>query len=172
MEMLKDNSSPQLVRGNADLTVVVFTDYRCPACRKAHPAFHSAAAKQPNIRIVYRDWPIFGERSERAAKVALAAARQSIYHSVHDALMKSPALDDSSIRAAVERAGGNWQRVEADLLTHGRAMENQINTAKWDAFTLGLQGTPAYLIGPYLVQGALSEGEFTRAFRQGRSKES
>jgi protein-disulfide isomerase len=169
MSMLEDKQSPRTARGDPNLTIVVFTDYRCPACRKAHRPLHSAVARERNVELIYRDWPIFGEQSEQAAKVALASHRQGIYPAVHDALMRSPAFDDAALRAAVEGAGGNWQQVEADMLAQGPAIEKQITATKWDAFTLGLQGTPAYLIGPVLVQGALTEREFARAFRQARA---
>jgi protein-disulfide isomerase len=60
--------------------------------------------------------------------------------------------------------------VEADLLAQGPAIEKRITATKWDAFALGLQGTPAYLIGPVLVRGALTEREFARAFRHARTE--
>ena len=64
-----------------------------------------AVARDGNIRLVYKDWPIFGAQSERAAKVALAADRQGIYPSVHHALMHMP-VDGQSMRRA-ERADAN-----------------------------------------------------------------
>nr|WP_241233695.1 DsbA family protein [Altericroceibacterium xinjiangense] len=147
----------------------MFTDYQCSACRKADPALRRAVARDGNVRVVYKDWPILGERSERAATVALAAHRQGIYPSVHRQLMKSPSLDDTALRNAVEGAGGDWEQVEADLLTHGPAIANQLAANRLDAFALVLQGTPSYLIGPLLVEGALTEREFLRAFEQARS---
>ncbi|WP_126174210.1 DsbA family protein [Altericroceibacterium xinjiangense] len=167
--ILEDQGSPETVRGNGNLTVVMFTDYQCSACRKADPALRRAVARDGNVRVVYKDWPILGERSERAATVALAAHRQGIYPSVHRQLMKSPSLDDTALRNAVEGAGGDWEQVEADLLTHGPAIANQLAANRLDAFALVLQGTPSYLIGPLLVEGALTEREFLRAFEQARS---
>ena len=168
--ILQDQGSPETVQGNGNLTVVIFTDYQCSACRKADPALRRAVTRDGNVRLVYKDWPIFGERSERAATVALAAHRQGIYPSVHHQLMKSRSLDDSALRNAVEGAGGDWAQLEADLLTHGPAIENQLAINSVDAFTLGLQGTPGYLIGPVIVEGALTEREFLRVFKQARSE--
>lgn len=170
VEMLEDRRSPQVVRGDGSLTVVMFTDYQCPSCRRADPALRAAIARDGNVRVIYRDWPIFGERSERAAKVALAAHRQGIYPALHRRLMTSASLDDAALRVAVEQAGGSWERVEADLLTHGTEISDQLAANGRDAFALGLDGTPGYLIGPLLVEGALTEREFLRAFGQARSK--
>ena len=76
--ILQDKSSPESVRGKGELKVVMFTDYQCPACRRADPALRRAVARDGNVRIVYKDWPIFGERSERAATIALAAPLYAI----------------------------------------------------------------------------------------------
>lgn len=166
----QDKGSPEVVRGNGDLTVVMFTDYQCPSCRKADPALRRAVARDGNVRIVYKDWPIFGERSERAATVALAAHRQNIYTSVHQRLMKSLSLDDAALRNAVEGAGGDWEQLEADLHTHRRGIPDQLAVNRQDAFVLGLRGTPSYLIGPLIVEGALTEREFLRVFQEARSE--
>ena len=68
--VLTDNTSPEARHGAADLTLVAFIDYRCPVCRKADPAMRKAVARDGNIRLVCKDWPIFGAQSERAAEVA------------------------------------------------------------------------------------------------------
>lgn len=167
--ILQDRGAPEALHGEGELTVVVFTDYQCPACRKAHPALRYAVARHGNVRIVYRDWPIFGDRSERAATVALAAHRQDIYPSVHDQLMNSPSLSDTALRDAVEGAGGDWKLLEADLRTHRRSIEDQLAANSLDAFALGFRGTPGYLIGPLLVEGALTEHQFLRVLERASS---
>lgn len=159
-----------MARGKADLTVVVFTDYRCPACRAAEPALSRAITHDGDVRVIYRDWPIFGERSERAARIALAADRQDIYLPVHRALMRSRAFDDGALRKIVEEAGGSWWQVQSDLARHGSAIAAQLARNSQDAFGLGLRGTPGYLIGPLLVEGALTESEFLRAFDEARAE--
>ena len=169
VQVLQDRQSPQDIVGRGNLTVVMFTDYQCPSCRRADPALRAAVSRDGNVRVVYRDWPVFGERSERAAKVALAAHRQGIYVALHHRLMASASLDDRALRIAVEGVGGDWEQLEADLLTNGPEIEGQLARTSSDAFALGLAGTPGYLIGPLLVRGALTEREFLRAFDQARS---
>ena len=164
-----DRRSPAVTAGVADLAVVVFVDYQCPACRAAEPAFQAAAAADGNLRIVYKDWPIFGERSENAARAALAADRQALYGPVHDALMRAAIVDEASVRRAVEDAGGDWQRLQADLTGRAGEIEGQLARNRRDAFALGLEGTPGYLIGAWLIEGAASESEFRRAIAQARA---
>ena len=163
-----DRSSPAGGPSTADLTLIVFTDYRCPACRAAYPAMKRAIAKDGKVRIVYKDWPIFGDASERAAEVAIASNFQNIYPRVHDRLMIGRADSDAALRTAVERSGGDWRKLQSDLTRNRSQIDAEIRRNKMQAFGLGLGGTPGYLIGPILVRGALTESEFTRVFRQAR----
>lgn len=166
--ILADRSPPSIGPADADLTMQVFTDYRCPACRRADPAMHRAVAGDGRVRLIYRDWPIFGDMSRRAARVALASG--SRYPRVHRALMAEPrALTDAVLRSIITTAGGDWGRLLADLETRGPAIDALLDTNARAAATLGLQGTPAYLIGPHIVTGALDEAGFARAFDQARA---
>ena len=168
--IIGDKASPELSHGTADLTIVLFTDYRCPACRGADLAMRRAIARDGNVRVVYKDWPIFGDRSEQIARIALAAHRQGIYPAVHHALMQSRSLDDAELRRIVERSGGSWPQLQSDLVRHGPWIANQLARNGQDAFGLGLKGTPGYLIGPLLVEGGLNEHEFLQAFGEARAE--
>ena len=168
-DLLSDTASPSLGPADAKVVVVEFSDYRCPACRRAHPALHEAAQADGSVRIIYRDFPVFGDASERAARVALASDRQGIYPEVHDALMRhSGGFSDAELRAIVERAGGEWAQILAqrdDAIT-----DFQLETTREDAYRLSVRGTPTYLIGPYRIVGALSESQFRNAFERARGR--
>jgi protein-disulfide isomerase len=130
-----------------------------------------ALARDGRVRVVYKDWPILGPPSHRAARVAIASSFQGTYPEVHDRLMKSPSMDEAQLRAAVERSGGSWRRVQEDLVTRAGDIEEQITRNKQQAFSLGLGGTPGYLIGSILVRGGLDASEFTRVLREARRKD-
>lgn len=169
-ELLRDTSSPSREVGNPTLTLVVFADYQCAACKRAYPAMTAAVERDGRIRIVFKELPIFGARSEQAARIALAADRQGIYTAAHHYLMKDRRpLTEHVMREAVEKSGGNWSQIQADLRINGSKIDRQINLNRWDAFKLGIAGTPAYLAGTLLVVGGLDEGEFTEAFALGRT---
>ena len=165
-----DRDFPAHDVANPTLTLVVFTDYRCPACRAANPHMQTAVARDGHVRVIYRDWPIFGPPSLRAARVAMASDRQGIYAKVHDGLMRTPMpLDDAAMQNAVERAGGNWAMVVRDIGKHGADIERRLARTRTDAFGLGLSGTPSYLAGSILVEGALDEAEFAEVFEKARA---
>ncbi len=169
--LINDRSSPALNVPAPTLTLVVFADYQCPACKFANPAMEAAVAKDGHVRVVFRDWPMFGTLSERAARVAIASDRQGIYTKVHGILMNGRrAPNDDVLRAAVEHTGGNWGLIQQDLRAHAGEIERQLNRNKADAYALGITGTPAYLVGPLLVTGAITEAQFTKTFAQARAK--
>ena len=164
----QDASSPAIGPDDAPVRMVVFTDYQCPACRASHAAMHRAVREAGDVRLIYRDLPVFGPVSERAAKVALAAHKQGLSAQVHDAFMRDPRrLDEPVLREIVERQGGDWAWIERDLASDP-AIGRQLAANQQDALRLGVSGTPTYLIGPYLVTGALNREEIARAFEQAR----
>jgi protein-disulfide isomerase len=168
--MLEDEVSPSRTFGPPTLSVVVFTDYQCPACKLASPAFDAAVAKDAHIRVIYRDWPIFGPRSERAARVAIAAARQGIYPALHERLMaERRVIDEMVLREDLEAAGGNWATAQRDLRTHANDIDAQLERNSRNAASLKVAGTPAYLIGPLLVTGALDESGFAKVIAAARA---
>jgi protein-disulfide isomerase len=67
------------------VTVVEFFDYRCPYCRIMEPRLHELLTQDKSVRLVLKDWPIFGGVSVYAAQVAIAAGWQGKYAPVHDA---------------------------------------------------------------------------------------
>lgn len=167
--VLAELGFPEHGPADADLTVVVFADYACAACRRAAPELERAAARDGNVRLVYRDWPVFGPRSQRAARVALAAREQGIYPRLHNALMAAPGLDETSLRAAVTASGGDWNAVQQALAADAGSIDRLMAQSARDAFQLGLPGTPGYLVGRVLLIGAHDEADFTRAFAQART---
>lgn len=164
----EDRSSPASENPDADLTLIVFTDYRCPACRSAHPAMKRAVEKDGKVRVVYKDWPIFGDLSERAARVAIASDLQKIYPAVHDRFMTQRTHDEVALRSAIKEAGGDWDRLQEDLARNRSNISAELARNSTHAFNLGLPGTPGYLIGPILVSGGLDEAEFARVFSEAR----
>lgn len=148
-----------IVLGNprGDVTMVEFFDYQCPYCRRVHPDVEALVAEDRNLRLVHKHWPVFGPASIHAARLALAARWQERgYAPVHDALMRLPGrLDEARVRDAAREAGVDMTALERDLEARGAEIEAALDEASAQARLLRLQGTPAFVIGNYLVPGAL-----------------
>jgi|CXWL01.1.fsa_nt_gi protein-disulfide isomerase len=167
--VLRDPEAPRINPAQADVTMVVFTDYQCPICRVSNRAMQKVLAEDRRVRVIFKDWPVFGKASQEAARVAIASDKQGIYAAVHDRLMqRSGPLDQAAMRSAVEAAGGNWPRLVDDLEQNGAQIDSLIARNATQAFSLGLGGTPGYLIGPFLVRGGLNESQFRKALTQAR----
>ena len=173
LAVLNDPGSPALGDPSADVTIVVFTDYQCPICRGTDGALEAARRADPHVRVVYKDWPIFGEASRNAARVALAAQLQGRYGAAHSALMTTRRrLDAAAVREVVAAAGVDLQRLDSDLAAHGAAIDAQLKRHAFEAWSLGIEGTPAYLIGPNLYRGGLGGLALRRAIAKARKSPS
>lgn len=169
----EDKVAPMVKPDKYDLTIVEYTDYQCPFCKAAHPALQKLLASDKKIRLIYRDWPIFGAQSVAAARVAIASKYQSKHAQVHDALMKSPRpLTDKSIRAAVTKAGANWTRLQADMKKNAAEIDALLERNNEQAEALGLQGTPAFIVGTYLSEGGMDYASLKHAVHEARTKPS
>lgn len=160
---------PAIGPAAARVTMLVFSDYACPICRQVEPWWQAAVRKAGDVRVVHRDWPILGPASLRAARVALAADRQGLYHPFHATLMRTGRHDEAALRAALAQAGGDWKRLEADLAAHGPAIDRLLARTAQDAFQLGFGGTPGYLIGPIRIAGGASERQFADAIARAKT---
>ncbi|KXU31250.1 disulfide bond formation protein DsbA [Sphingobium sp. 22B] len=155
-QIQNDPVAPTVAPQGHDVTIVFFTDYQCPFCRKMHPVLEALLREDPKVKLVYRDWPIFGAASVEAARAAIASQYQGKHAEFNRALMQSQGkLSSESIRAAADRAGIDRTRLAADLKKHGTEIDQALGRTSQYAAMMGLSGTPGLLIGPYLVPGAV-----------------
>jgi protein-disulfide isomerase len=168
--VLSDPGSPWAGAADPDVTVVVFTDYQCPVCKTTAPALQRLLAADKGVRVIFKDWPILGEASTIGARAALAADRQEKYLPLHIGLMAAPVkLDADQIRRIAVSAGLDAERLAVDQIAHAAEIEAQLGRHATQAFSLGLRGTPSYLIGPYLIEGGLDDRGLTQAVRRARA---
>ena len=163
------DGSPRLVGRSSTVTVVLFTDYRCPACRSSDKEIVDAVIEDGHVDLVVRPLTLFGHESQRAARVALAADKQGRFLAMHRTLMSASQIDDAGVVLAALEAGVNFERLKADLAQNSVSIDSTIARNRLAAFGLGLNGTPSYLIGRYRVMGALSQRQIRRLLRQARA---
>jgi protein-disulfide isomerase len=155
---------------NGDLTIVEFFDYQCPYCKKVAPELAQVVKEDGNVRIVLKDWPIFGALSASAAKLVLASQYQEKYSAAHDALIgASTKLTESNVRDLLAKAGVDVAKATADLTAHQQSIDDLLarNEAQADAF--GFQATPAFIVGTFRVPGVLTMAGFKLVIADARA---
>jgi protein-disulfide isomerase len=170
--LLDDPDSPVVGNPNGDVTVVAFTDYNCPYCRKSDGDLAALIASDAKVRVVYKDWPILAKSSVTAAKIAIAAHWQGKYAAVHQALMRMSArpASDQDISQAVVASGVDVAQLNRDLDKRDDEIVALLKRNIAEAAALKLQGTPVYIIGPFLEASALDVTGFKRLVSDARKE--
>ena len=170
-EIRNDPVAPTIAPQGHDVTIVFFSDYQCPYCRKVHPVLEALMREDRKVKLVHRDWPIFGTASTEAARAAIASRYQGKHAAFNDALMRSQGrLSSESIRAAADRAGVDWARLQADLHQHRSEIDQTLGRSSRYAAMMGLSGTPAMLVGNYLIPGAVDVPNMREIVAMARSQ--
>ncbi|PKP81486.1 MAG: hypothetical protein CVT79_10400 [Alphaproteobacteria bacterium HGW-Alphaproteobacteria-18] len=141
---------------DAAVTVVEFFDYRCGYCkRSAEWTANLPKTYDGQVRVVFKEYPIFGGISETAALAALASGRQGKYIDMHLALMALKSNDDLTEQKIDELAmqlGIDVQRMRADMKSDG--VKKQLADMQALGRTLKVGGTPGYFLGDQVIEGA------------------
>ena len=152
---------------HGDVTIVEFFDTRCPYCRRLEPVMDGFLAKDRKVRLVYKDLPILGPASVLGTKALLAAQKQDAYGKMREAVMKLP--PDTTlpqIESAARALGLDWPRMAQDMQDPG--VQARIDANVKLAHDLGIQGTPALIIGNDLVPGAVELPDLQKAVAEAR----
>jgi protein-disulfide isomerase len=168
--VLRDPEIPVLGNPKGDITVVEYFDYQCPFCKKLAPEIAQVIREDGNIRLVLKDWPIFGDVSTAAAKLALAAKYQGKYQEAHDALIgATEKLTDANIPDLLTKAGVDVDKAKLDLQAHQKTIEDLLirNNDQADAF--GFQGTPGFIVGTFRVPGVVEMKVFKQIIADARA---
>ncbi|HEX4367292.1 MAG TPA: DsbA family protein [Rhodopila sp.] len=152
---------------HGDVTIVEFFDTRCPYCRKMEPTMESFLAQDHRVRLVYKDLPILGPASVLGTKALLAAQKQGAYVKMREAVMRLP--PDTTlpqIEAAARGLGLDWPRMQRDM--DDPSVQARIDANLKLAHELGIEGTPALVIGDNLVPGAVDLPDLEKAVAEAR----
>lgn len=145
-QLFRSKGDPVGGNPNGSVTLVEFFDYQCPHCVDMLPVINEAIKANPNLRVVFKEFPIRGPLSGFASRAALAANLQGKYMEFHDALMatKQP-YTEASIMEAAQKAGLNVDKLKTDM--ESSAIKSQLDANSELAQKLKLLGTPAFFIG-------------------------
>lgn len=153
------------------VTIVEFFDYRCPYCRIMEPRLKSVLAGDKGVRLVLKQWPVFGGVSVLAARVALASEWQGKFQAVHEALLALPLpFDEAAVRAPAQGAGVDLARLDADLTARSAELDAALAANAAEARELKLAGTPGFVIGRQVVPGAVPRDGLDSLIAQARAE--
>ena len=157
------------IAGNPDgnVTLVEFFDYQCQYCRRVVPALQALLSEDRNLKVVFKEFPILGEASVTAARAALAARAQEQYLPFHLALMSARDLSLDGIMAQAERVGLDTERLATDMRLPEIDAQLQANLEL--ARELGIEGTPAFVIGDELIPGAVEKTRLAELIEDART---
>lgn len=161
-----DPDTPAMGAEKPRLTLVSFTDYNCPYCKQFDPELEKIVHKFPDVKLVVKLLPFRSESSAYSARIALTAWRQQPqqYWALHQRLMSKKGYhDEASILAAQQKTGTGG--IKADEKSSETLQMNLIL-----AQVLGVQGTPATLVGKTLVPGAIPYDDLEALVKQELAK--
>ena len=163
-----DPNAPVLGNPDGDVTVVEFFDYNCPYCRRVKPEIEALLAEDPNVKLVYREWPILGEGSVFAARAALAAREQGKYEEFHWALMGMQGrAEEASVIRVAEEVGLDIAQLRRDM--QAPETDAHISASMEMSRDLGFNGTPSFVIGDALVPGVIDADQMIRLTEEARA---
>jgi protein-disulfide isomerase len=163
-----NSSDPVVGNPHGDMTMVVFYDLHCPYCRRMEPVLTQLLQSDPKLRLVYKDIPILGPGSKLGARAVLAAEKQGGYAKLQSAIMtRGGDITDDSLRLAAAKSGLDWDQLKRDM--DDPTIEPRLRDNLALAQELGIDGTPAFVIGKRLIAGAVDLSDLQGAVAEARA---
>ena len=147
---------PTVGSSEADYTIIEFFDYRCGYCSKQANDFQKLLNNTNNVKIIYMEWPIFGDISDTAAKIALIVWQRypNLYFEVHNQFMQlGPKMKKVSLVDILNKNELNGEEIFQEAISQksNDIIEANMKLAK----SLGLRGTPASIVNDSIYPGYL-----------------
>jgi len=143
------------VYGNpkGDITVVEFFDYNCAWCKRAVDDVVKLTEADPRVRVVMKEFPIFGEHSTFAAKAAMASIGQGKYWDFHLAMMREKQVTKDKVLGIAERVGLDVAKLQAEM--EDPKLEAALKDTHQIAQALSIEGTPGFIVDAKVNVGYL-----------------
>ena len=147
-----------------EVVLVEFYDYACPYCKASNPHVDRLLKEKPGLRVVYRELPILGDNSIEAARLSLAASKAGRFRQFHDALYAAgrPAPDTNAAAARVANI--------APTPAQDPAIEAELKRNFEMAGRLGATGTPLFVVGDRVLNGAVGYDALKQAIEAASKK--
>jgi protein-disulfide isomerase len=148
---------------DGDVVLVEFFDYACGFCRQSNPDIERLLEEDENLKVVWRELPVLGPGSEAAATVSLAAATQGDFREFHDTLFELGRPTEENIARAREA-------VNVTATVPDAAIQAELQKNYELARTVGATGTPTFVVGDQVLQGAVGYVALKEAIAEARAE--
>ncbi len=168
-EIFKTAADPSIGNPKGDVTIVEFMDYNCGWCKKSMSEVTTLLKADDKLRVVFKEFPIFGEHSEYAARAALAAAKQNKYWELHQAMFSHEGqVTTDIVNQLAEGLGLDMAKLKTDIGSKeiGERIAANMQLGK----QLAINGTPAFIIDDQVHGGYLPLDGMVAAIAEVRLK--
>jgi protein-disulfide isomerase len=157
-EVIFDEKSAGVHNPGGQKTIVIFFDYNCGHCKNASRAIDNVVKNDPNVRVIFKDLPIFGGASTLAAKysVAVSMVEGRKFLDFHRALMNGSARDEKTIEDALVVAKISVEKIRKILSSKSKEIDARLEDNMKLAGALGIEGTPAMIVGEQFIPGYIN----------------
>lgn len=153
---------------DGDVVLVEFFDYACGFCKAANPDVERLLEEDDRLKVVWRELPVLGPDSEAAARISLAAARQGRYRAFHDRLFALGRPTPPNVERAAQAADVDLSQAQSFSKAPEVGSEIQQNLEL--ARAVGASGTPTFVIGDQVLQGAVGYEALKAAVAAARAR--
>ncbi len=158
-------TSPTEGAKNGKIILIEFSDFQCPFCAKANVTLKQFMEKYGDrVTLAYKHLPLTSIHPEAlpAAKASWAAAQQGKFWEFHDALFTNqPRLGEDLYRSTAQSLGLDVAKFDRDRTSPAAiaAIQQDLEMAE----TLGIDGTPFFILNGEVLAGAVSLADMEAA---------
>ena len=168
--VLHDPRVPADGNPNGDLTIVEYFDYRCLSCKQLNYLLQKIAREDEHVRLVFKDWPVFGGISIYMARVALAAKFQNKFLEAHNVLISLRGTPrERKVLASLAGAGIDISRLQSDLSIHQKEIDAILASNQQQAAAFDFKGTPGFIIEQFRVPEMFNTRDFKKFIAEARA---
>jgi protein-disulfide isomerase len=149
--------------GNGDVVMVQFFDYACPYCHQINGDVERLLREDPRLKVVWREYPVLGPNSEAAAIASMAAAEQGRWRQFHARMFGLGRPTQAALQQALQDSGVTNVPAPTD------AMRAEVTRNGEMARAVGATGTPTFVIGDQVLQGAVGYEALKAAVARART---
>lgn len=156
IESIIHEHNPRFGNPNATVTIVAFIDFECPYCRQSYPTFQHIMEKYaPAVQVIFKHFPLesIHPHARQASLAATCAQEQNAFWEYHDTLFTAQNLSETALTGYAQTLGLNMSQFSSCLASRTHA--SAIDTDFQDGLTVGIRGTPSYIVNQTKVEGSI-----------------